>query len=137
MVLRDASALKIRKRIHIWKRQVAWGGHSTLDMRHGLFFCARGPAACGAPPQCHQTPHSPTQTTAKPQPPPKLTPKRGLVFWHPPPNLSIPPRALLERRGEGGRGSRGGGEGVQGREGGGPAPPPLAGINHSNQELQK
>ena len=35
-------------------------------------------------------------------------------------------RALLERRGEGGRGSRGGGE-----------PPPPAGLNHIDQELQK
>ena len=36
------------------------------------------------------------------------------------------PRALLERRGEGGRGSRGGG-----------LPPPPAGLNHIDQELQK
>ena len=34
--------------------------------------------------------------------------------------------------GEGGRGSRGEGEGVQGGR-----PPPLAGMNHIDQELQK
>ena len=41
-------------------------------------------------------------------------------------------RALLEQRGEGGRGSRGGGGVVRG---GSPRPP--AGMNHIDQELQK
>ena len=40
-------------------------------------------------------------------------------------------RALLEGRGEVGRGSKGGREGVQWGD------PPPAGMNHINQELQK
>ena len=38
---------------------------------------------------------------------------------------------MLERRGEGGSGSRGGREGSRGGE------PPPAGMNHIDQELQK
>ena len=65
-----------------------------------------------------------------------LPARRG---WHPP-----PPRALLERRGQGGRGSRGGGPGGEGGRGSregergvqGGAPPRLAEMNHIHQELQ-
>ena len=56
----------------------------------------------------------------------------GLAEWPGPSRGGRGGRALLERRGEGGRGSRGGV--VQGGE---PPPPPLAGMNHIDQELQK
>ena len=83
-----------------------------------------------APSQPHPWPLTPLgemwsilQTTSLDNPPRRDASKGG----------GYPPRDLLERGGEGGRGSRGGGEGVQG----GGVPPPLLGtyLVHREQKI--